>query len=121
MKPSFYVFSIQDWEDYIPYWFACNCSKKDFDREIKKAINKAINNIIKNGLADYKIRGRELIEATIPLLEAAGLKHIKPDHEVFLRAFLSNRDDKPKFISEKNWKQIQRYNAKKHKEFYKKT
>jgi len=130
---SIYVLSLEDYEDYKPYYFDCDCSKEDFDRDVKDCLDKAADRIFflkeeadkKHGgfVDDYNdfIDGYNLISHTVYFLEKLGYKSQMPQHEISIHGACPYRncEDKPEIISKKTWEKIITHNEKSVKDFYK--
>ena len=118
-----YVLSLCGYEEYMPYWFECDCSKEDFDKTIKEAINSATDILISEPEhSDGFISGHELLPLVSKIFtEQYGYKLILPDYEVFMggECLYSDHFEQPKTITDESWKKILEHNKKIHDGLFK--
>ena len=114
----YYVLSLIDYEEYKPYWFDCDCSKRKFDRIVRETISEVVNKYFKK---PYKkpydiqlISGHTVLEEAIPILVKKGFKRVKPDYEISIHGMCHYHEGetKPKLIFRKDWWKIIKFNEK---------
>jgi hypothetical protein len=110
---KYYVLSLNDWEDYSPHWFACNCSKADFRKAVRETMAKAVSKLALKKNERF-INGYDLLEKVIPLLEKKGFKLLKPDYELQFYGMCfyskSKEERRPTVIPLEAWKKILAHN-----------
>jgi len=116
---SCYVLSLNDYEDYQPHWFECDCTKEIFEASVRYAFERAVHYLL--DICDFEedlLGGYDLMKDTIRFLEEDGYKLIKPDHEVSIHGmcYYYDREDRPDLIPEKSWKKIIDHNEQVQKE-----
>jgi hypothetical protein len=111
----YYVLDTRGYESYQPYWFLCNCSKEEFEKEVSLAIDKAMSSFSSE---EGFICGNDLLSKVIPLLSKK-FQYLTPEHEVTVLGEClysnGNKDYRPSVISERSWQKIIRHNEKVHK------
>ena len=105
--------SVIGYEDYVPVYFECNCSKEEFNKEVSMAMKVAVNEILsdKDGI-DCFIDG-DMIQNRIVLMLSKKFKLITIDHEVNLRGVcFYKKDNRPDTIDDETWNSIIDHNKK---------
>ena len=109
---KYYVLSLNDWEEYEPRWFACECSKADFKKAVREAMAEATVKLTTKKRQDY-INGHRLLEIAVPLLKKKGFQLLRADYELqFYGACLYSKgsDRRPTVIPAEAWKKILAHN-----------
>jgi len=112
MKSKIYVLALNDWEDYQPYYFECNCSKKDFRKEVTGAMEKAALKSSKKSNRNY-VDGYALLKIAIPLLKKK-FRLIEADYEIQFEGMClySSSQRRPTIIPKQSWHKIIEHNKK---------
>lgn len=114
MKSKIYVLALNDWEDYQPYCFECNCSNKDFRQAVIEAMEEAASKLSKKN--DGYIDGYALLKIAIPSLEKK-FHLVKSDYELQFGGMCryDKSDRRPTIIPKQSWRKIIEHNDKIHK------
>jgi hypothetical protein len=109
-----YLVSVCGYEEYMPVYFRCECSKEEFNVEVSKAISQAVEKLQDD---DGFIDGHDLQDEIVPIL-AKKFEHVQMDYEVLLHGECLYSDDyqKPETITDDAWMKILEHNKKIHDE-----
>lgn len=116
----YYVLSLVDYEEYVPRWFDCSCSKRQFDKTVRETISEVVDDYIKQHKTSYDLQlidGHIILDKTVALLNKKGFKSISCDHEISFHGMCHyyEGERRPTLISKKSWQKILRFNKKMYK------
>ena len=110
---SYYILSLNDYEDYSPHTFECDCSQEAFKDAVIQATNHATDELTDKLEEGRLINGWDLLTVVVERLQSFNtFKLIKKDYEISIggTCFYQKGDERPEVFSDDSWNKVTAHN-----------